>query len=230
MRLSRKKLGFSAALLLLAACLPFALGRKKNTPAANQMDEHKRIVHALNRLTFGPRPGDIERVSAVGLDKWIDQQLHPEKIDDSSLDARLAQFPTLQMSTEQIVAELSSAGNYSRHRKWQSVHAIRPGPTRDLRSPTGTLPGEAGTQTAGRSGQRQHEQHEPTLAHGQALTDEEIARRNDDRLANNVNVDQHSQHASRSARKSHFGDACGRSNRTRHVFKGTQTQRINGRA
>ena len=67
------------------------------------MDEHKRVVHALNRLTFGPSPGDIERVSAIGLDKWIDQQLHPEKIDDNAMDARLAQFPTLQMSTEQIV-------------------------------------------------------------------------------------------------------------------------------
>ena len=46
------------------------------------MDDQKRALHALNRLTFGPRPGDVERVTAIGVDKWIDQQLHPEKIDD----------------------------------------------------------------------------------------------------------------------------------------------------
>ena len=58
------------------------------------MDEQKRALHALNRLTFGPRPGDVDRVTAMGVDKWIDQQLHPEKIDDRALDARLAPFRT----------------------------------------------------------------------------------------------------------------------------------------
>ena len=67
------------------------------------MDEQKQVVHALNRLTFGPRPGDVERVMAIGVDKWIDQQLHPDKIDDSALDARLSQFRTLRMDTREIV-------------------------------------------------------------------------------------------------------------------------------
>src|ERR1700730_16060981 len=103
MGLPRKQLALFLAVLLLAAYLPFALGRKKDTAAEQQMDEHKRTVHALNRLTFGPRPGDIEHVSAMGLDKWIDEQLHPEKIDDSSVQARLLPLRTLQMSTQQIV-------------------------------------------------------------------------------------------------------------------------------
>src|SRR5579862_6478239 len=67
------------------------------------MDPQKQVVHALNRLTFGPRPGDIERVTAMGLDKWIDQQLHPDHIDDSALDARLAPFRTLHMDTREMV-------------------------------------------------------------------------------------------------------------------------------
>jgi uncharacterized protein (DUF1800 family) len=67
------------------------------------MEEPKRALHALNRLTFGPRPGDIDRVIAMGVDKWIDQQLHPDKIDDQGLDARLAAFRTLRMSTREIV-------------------------------------------------------------------------------------------------------------------------------
>ena len=67
------------------------------------MDEQKRALHALNRLAFGPRPGDVERVAAMGVDKWIDQQLHPEKIDDRALDARLAPFRTLRMDTREMV-------------------------------------------------------------------------------------------------------------------------------
>ena len=67
------------------------------------MDEQKRAVHALNRLTFGPRPGDVERVAQMGVDKWIELQLHPDKIDDSALDARLAPFRTLRMDTKEIV-------------------------------------------------------------------------------------------------------------------------------
>ena len=67
------------------------------------MDEQKRALHALNRLAFGPRPGDVERVTAMGVDKWIDQQLHPDKIDDHALDARLAPFRTLRMDTREMV-------------------------------------------------------------------------------------------------------------------------------
>ena len=67
------------------------------------MDEQKRALHALNRLAFGPRPGDVERVTAIGVDKWIDQQLHPDKIDDHALDARLAPFRTLRMDTRELV-------------------------------------------------------------------------------------------------------------------------------
>ncbi len=52
--------------------------------SAAPMDDDKKIVHALNRFTFGVRPGDVERVRAMGLDKWFDEQLHPDKIDDSA--------------------------------------------------------------------------------------------------------------------------------------------------
>src|SRR5258708_16028175 len=67
-----------------------------------QMDPRKRVVHALNRLTFGPRPGDVERVTQMGVDKWIELELHPDKIDDS-LEARLGPFRTLRMGTKEIV-------------------------------------------------------------------------------------------------------------------------------
>jgi uncharacterized protein (DUF1800 family) len=100
----RRLLVATALLLTGALTTQIALARKKNNVNfANAMDEQKRAVHALNRLTFGPRPGDVNRVKQLGVDKWIELQLHPEKIDDSALDARLAPFRTLRMDTKEIV-------------------------------------------------------------------------------------------------------------------------------
>ena len=90
--------------MALTASAPIATGKKTTSqefPA--QHDEQRRALHAISRLTFGPRPGEVQRVLATGVDKWIDQQLHPEKINDSALDARLASFRTLRMSTREIV-------------------------------------------------------------------------------------------------------------------------------
>ncbi|HJW98904.1 MAG TPA: DUF1800 family protein [Terriglobales bacterium] len=98
--------------LLLAMVLLSALGllaeKKKKSknqanPAAMQMDEQKRAIHVLNRFTFGPRPGDFQRLQAVGIDNWFEQQLHPEKINDTALEARLAPFRTLKMDTNELV-------------------------------------------------------------------------------------------------------------------------------
>jgi len=72
-------------------------------PSAQIIEDDKRIVHALNRFTFGIRPGDVERVRTIGMDKWFDEQLHPEKIDDSAVEARLVPFRTLKMSTKEMV-------------------------------------------------------------------------------------------------------------------------------
>jgi len=63
------------------------------------------ILHALNRLAYGPRPGDIERVRQMGLAKWIDQQLNPTSIDDKSLEARLQDYPTLHLSSAKLMDE-----------------------------------------------------------------------------------------------------------------------------
>ena len=87
----------------LAVSAQFAIAKKDKRAATAQMDEKARALHALNRLAFGPRPGDVERVAVMGVDKWIDQQLRPDKIDDHALDARLEQFRTLRMSTREMV-------------------------------------------------------------------------------------------------------------------------------
>jgi len=69
------------------------------------LTEDEAILQALNRLGFGPRPGDVERVKEMGLQKWIDQQLRPDSINDSALEARLDRFPTLKMSSAKLVDE-----------------------------------------------------------------------------------------------------------------------------
>jgi uncharacterized protein (DUF1800 family) len=106
MTLLRRQIALLVAVstLGLIFSVQFAIAKKdKRESATTQMDEQKRALHALNRLAFGPRPGDVERVAALGVDKWIDQQLHPNKIDDHALDTRLEQFRTLRMNTREIV-------------------------------------------------------------------------------------------------------------------------------
>ncbi len=70
-----------------------------------ELSADEAIQHALNRLAYGPRPGDIERVRQMGLAKWIDQQLNPKSIDDGVVEARLNAYPTLRMSSAQLMAE-----------------------------------------------------------------------------------------------------------------------------
>ena len=103
MLLPNRKIALTLSLLVIAATAQLALGRKDKQPAPSEVGEQKRALQALNRLAFGPRPGDMQRVMAMGVDKWIDEQLHPEKIDDHALDARLAAFRTLRMNTREIV-------------------------------------------------------------------------------------------------------------------------------
>jgi uncharacterized protein (DUF1800 family) len=70
-----------------------------------ELSADEAILHALNRLAYGPRPGDVERVRQMGLAKWIEQQLNPNAIEDRAVEARLEQFPTLRMSTSKLLAE-----------------------------------------------------------------------------------------------------------------------------
>ncbi|HEV2272842.1 MAG TPA: DUF1800 family protein, partial [Acidobacteriaceae bacterium] len=82
---------------------------KKVVLPSGQLSGDERSLHALNRLTFGPQPGDLQRVNAIGLEKWVDLQLNPEKIDDSLLAAQLRNYPIMQMPLPQMVAAFPSA-------------------------------------------------------------------------------------------------------------------------
>jgi uncharacterized protein (DUF1800 family) len=75
----------------------------KRAPSLKSLTAEQRALHALNRLTFGPRPGDLQKVMDMDVNDWIEQQLHPEEISDSVLDGKLGQFRSLHMSTRDLV-------------------------------------------------------------------------------------------------------------------------------
>src|SRR5215471_12491477 len=68
-------------------------------------NDARTIGHILNRLGFGARPGDIERVRAESVERYIDEQLHPERLADKEVEGRLAGLTTLQMSSRQIAEQ-----------------------------------------------------------------------------------------------------------------------------
>jgi uncharacterized protein (DUF1800 family) len=82
----------------------------KRGPSAGvtQTKGEGRVLHALDRLTFGSRPGDVAAVQALGLSTWFEMQLNPSKIDDSALDARLAAFPAMQLPQSALIARYPS--------------------------------------------------------------------------------------------------------------------------
>jgi len=61
------------------------------------------LNHLLNRIAFGPRPGDVKRVQDAGPEHYLEQQLHPDQIDDKALEPRLANLNSLQMSTADLL-------------------------------------------------------------------------------------------------------------------------------
>jgi hypothetical protein len=71
-------------------------------PKLKQIQGDDRVYHALDRLTFGPRPGEIDQVKAMGLDVWINQQLHPANIDDTAMEQRLQQFPAMRLREDEL--------------------------------------------------------------------------------------------------------------------------------
>ncbi|MGB7219741.1 MAG: DUF1800 domain-containing protein [Vicinamibacterales bacterium] len=83
-----------------------ASGALRTSPAAADFpNDDKAIVHVLNRVAFGPRPGDVERVRAMGLQAYIEQQLHPERIADAAMDAKLSGLTTVGLSSREIAEQ-----------------------------------------------------------------------------------------------------------------------------
>ena len=91
--------GVSALLVTSLTCLGNAASRFDQ-----RLPIDKQIVHVLNRLTFGPRPGDLDQVRRLGVDTWIDLQLHPDRItEEPVLETKLTTLTTLQLPMWQLL-------------------------------------------------------------------------------------------------------------------------------
>jgi uncharacterized protein (DUF1800 family) len=73
------------------------------------LTQDEKTLHALNRFTFGPRPGDEAMVHKLGLEAWFEAQLHPEQINDDALETKLAEFPALKLSIGEIMQKYPSS-------------------------------------------------------------------------------------------------------------------------
>src|SRR6476646_9444310 len=88
-----------AALLVLPALLVSAATRFDQ-----KLSSEKQVIHVLNRLTFGPRRGDVEQVRKLTVQKWIDLQLHPDRISENPiLEIKLKPLTTLQLANWQLL-------------------------------------------------------------------------------------------------------------------------------
>ncbi|HKP11360.1 MAG TPA: DUF1800 domain-containing protein, partial [Blastocatellia bacterium] len=102
-----------AATLALGALVP-AFGDSKAKATKSALTEDQKITHLLNRISFGPRPGDVERVRALGIDKFIDQQLHPERLDDAAVEARLKDIESIRMGLSELAEKYPEPGMIAR--------------------------------------------------------------------------------------------------------------------
>ena len=102
---------FLALSIVAPSVVPVAAQNSKKAPV---LTEEQRIVHVLNRLGFGARPGDVERVKAIGLEIYINQQLSPEKIADTVAENKVKDLNVLTMTTADLYEKFPQPGRLFR--------------------------------------------------------------------------------------------------------------------
>src|SRR5216117_1063452 len=109
------------SLVVVGACLPL-VGAQHAAPPQSAMPgaaltPQDSALHALNRLAYGPRPGDVPRVAAEEVMRWIDHQLSPDRIDDDRLAQRERRFDILRYDRGDLAALYTAAQRERRERK-----------------------------------------------------------------------------------------------------------------
>jgi uncharacterized protein (DUF1800 family) len=135
-------------IVALAAILAVSTGvlqaqktQKSQVPAKA---DARTIAHVLDRMGFGARPGDVARVQQIGLQAYIDQQLHPERIADGALASRLSEFTTLSMNSAELAAEYFNPADQARQQAQQQqarAQAVDPAMAGGMAAGTATVNG-----------------------------------------------------------------------------------------
>jgi len=98
---------FAAAAIVMLVAPTFII--RGETPA-KPLTEEQKIMHVLGRLGFGGRPGDVEKVKAIGLQKYIDRQMNPASIDDAAAEAKVKGLDVFALSTAELFAKYPNPG------------------------------------------------------------------------------------------------------------------------
>lgn len=105
-RIVRPAMALMSVLALLSSSLLMsASAQQKLKTEKRSLSDEQLILHVLNRLGFGARPGDVERVRALGIENYIKQQLNPASIPDEAAEAKVRSLPALSMTTAELYAK-----------------------------------------------------------------------------------------------------------------------------
>lgn len=130
-----RSLGHAAIAVVVVGLVVMAPLAAQNAPrkasgAVLAVADTATVAHVLNRLGYGPRQGDIARVQQMTLAAYIDEQLHPERIEDVALQAKLAAYPTIDLSTEEIARDYYGPAEDLRRAERMAGKTGPTGPTR----------------------------------------------------------------------------------------------------
>lgn len=109
-RSARLAVVLSGIIACTAGAPPSAFVQPLPSIGQRELSTDEQIRHVLNRLAFGARPGDAAHIRDIGVDRWIAQQLTPERIDDSALDQALAHYPTLSQRAGDLLRDYPPPG------------------------------------------------------------------------------------------------------------------------
>jgi len=105
------------AFTLLSGALPALSAQAQQQPKVAKpvpLTEERRIVHVLNRLGFGARPGDVERVRRIGLERYVATQLQPEQIEDALAETKVRALSSYWMTTAELYRKYPQPGRLLR--------------------------------------------------------------------------------------------------------------------
>lgn len=116
---------FAVLLIMFAIASPVFAFDVDEQAGKKPLTEEQKIIHVLNRLGFGARPGEVERVKAIGLQRYIDHQLNAGSIDDSAAETRVRDLEVFGMTTAEVFAKYPNAGALLRQLEGQDRRRTR---------------------------------------------------------------------------------------------------------
>jgi uncharacterized protein (DUF1800 family) len=119
--LNKTRQAIALALVLATLASQSVISFADSTKKSAKLTEEQRIAHVLNRLGFGIRPGDVERVKAMGLENYINEQLNPEKIEDSIAENKVKDLGVLNMTTAELYEKFPQPGQLLRQLQARGV-------------------------------------------------------------------------------------------------------------